>query len=287
MTRARDHLVMIGTIGSAETPYGKHSWLSSLRQAIPSSVTASGGSPCTVCTSWPDGSAEVVPSQTQPAVPAGQRRRDIAIDPAAVLAGLAPVPSSRVPEWKKATDLLAAEREWILEQPGRAEAGPLSPFVRGTIYHRCLEAFATTGSYDLAAITGEFPEIRALKPTDRARFLEDAEARLASLTGNEELAWIFRQQPGAHAELPFLFRRGNEIISGVIDRVVIREDTGYVIDYKSTITGSDEDLQSWIDHYRPQVRVYCEAVKELFRLESVEGYLLFLDSGRLVLTVKI
>jgi ATP-dependent exoDNAse (exonuclease V) beta subunit len=228
-----------------------------------------------------------VPVQAQPASSAGQRRRDIAIDPAAVLAGLAPVPSSRVLEWKKATDLLAAEREWALEQTGPREAVSLSPFVRGTIYHKCLEAFSTEGGYDLAAIAGEFPEVRALKATDRSRLLEEAEARLSSLTGNEELAWIFRQQSAAHAELPFLFRRGNEIISGVIDRVVVRDGTGYVVDYKSTIVGSSEDLQSWIDHYRPQVRVYCEAVKELFRLESVEGYLLFLDSGRLVLTVKI
>jgi len=39
--------------------------------------------------------------------------------------------------------------------------------------------------------------------------------------------------------------------------------------------------------YRPQVRIYCEAAKELFGLATVEGYLLFLDSSRLAMTVKI
>jgi len=42
-----------------------------------------------------------------------------------------------------------------------------------------------------------------------------------------------------------------------------------------------------MDHYRPQIRIYCEAVKEMFRLDAVEGYLLFVDSERLALTVKI
>jgi ATP-dependent exoDNAse (exonuclease V) beta subunit len=60
-----------------------------------------------------------------------------------------------------------------------------------------------------------------------------------------------------------------------------------VDDYKTKTIENDEALQSRIDHYRPQVRIYCEAVKEMFRLEAVEGYLLFVDSTRLALIVKI
>jgi ATP-dependent exoDNAse (exonuclease V) beta subunit len=133
----------------------------------------------------------------------------------------------------------------------------------------------------------EFPEVMGLAPDERLRFQSEAELVLRSVTGNEELAWIFKQQPGSYAELPFLYRRGNEIISGVIDRVVVKEGAGYVIDYKSIAVESDEALQTWIDHYRPQIRIYCEAAKEVFGLASVEGYLLFLDSRRLALTVKI
>jgi ATP-dependent exoDNAse (exonuclease V) beta subunit len=60
-----------------------------------------------------------------------------------------------------------------------------------------------------------------------------------------------------------------------------------VFDYKAIRVENDEALQSWMDHYRPQIRIYCEAVKEMFRLDAVEGYLLFVDSGRLAMTVKI
>jgi hypothetical protein len=60
-----------------------------------------------------------------------------------------------------------------------------------------------------------------------------------------------------------------------------------MVDGKSIAVENDEALQSWMDHYRPQVRIYCEAVKEMLRLVAVEGYLLFVDSRRLALTVKV
>jgi hypothetical protein len=60
-----------------------------------------------------------------------------------------------------------------------------------------------------------------------------------------------------------------------------------MVDGKSIDVENDEALQSWMDHYRPQIRIYCEAAKELFGLDAVEGYLLFVDSRRLVLTANV
>jgi ATP-dependent exoDNAse (exonuclease V) beta subunit len=62
---------------------------------------------------------------------------------------------------------------------------------------------------------------------------------------------------------------------------------GYVIDYKAITVQDETEAAAWKDHYRPQVQIYCEAVKELFRLRRVEGHLLFLDSARLELTVSL
>jgi len=72
-----------------------------------------------------------------------------------------------------------------------------------------------------------------------------------------------------------------------MDRVVIQGDSGYVIDYKAIAIHDEAEAVAWKDHYRPQVQVYCEALKELFRLQTVEGHLLFLDSARLELIVSI
>ena len=66
-----------------------------------------------------------------------------------------------------------------------------------------------------------------------------------------------------------------------MDRVVIKDGTCFVIDYKSILIENDDALKAWKEHYKPQLGIYCEAAKEIFRLEKVEGYLLFLDSNRI------
>lgn len=288
MTRARDHLVMLGTIENGNKPFKQNSWLSWLHQAL--SVVEIDSEPASrlIEYAFPDWKARMLPADARAA---GARPREEkkarTIDADRVLANITAVPAPRSPEWKKATDYLVQEKEWSLEQASAPESGPVSPLIRGSILHRCLEEYAKTGSCDCAAIAGEFPAVRALRGEERERFLAGVEPVVRSVTESEELAWIFHRKPTAYSELPFLYRKGNEIVSGVIDRVVVKDGRGYVVDYKAITLENDDALQSWMDHYRPQVRIYCEAVKETFRLEAVEGYLLFVDSGRLAMTVKI
>jgi len=288
MTRARDHLVMIGTIESGYKPFKQNSWLSSLHEAIPPAEAKAGPGPFLVEYALPDGRAQVVPAdraalgRTGPAEPP----QETVIDADAVIANIAPIPPSKAPEWKRATDFLSQEKEWTFEQPVVQEGKALSPLIRGSVLHRCLEEYAKTGAVDLETVLAGFPEVLSLDREARGQFAEDAGMVLRSITESKELSWIFEQRPISYSELPFLYHKGNDIVSGVIDRVIIRDGIGYVVDYKAIAVGKDEALQSWIDHYRPQVRVYCEAVKELFKIERVEGYLLFLDSARLALTVK-
>jgi ATP-dependent helicase/nuclease subunit A len=289
MTRARDHLVMIGTIENGNRPYRQNAWLSSLHEAVPAAEMNDGTGHRLIEYTLPDGHARVVPADRAavPGMRPAEPLRETVIDADEVIANIAPIPPSKSPEWKRATDLLSSEKEWSLEQPALQEGRILSPLIRGTVFHRCLEEYSRTGAFDLDAVLAGFPEVLSLDREMRDRFAAEAGAVLRSITESNELSWIFEPRPASYSELPFLFRSGNDIVSGAIDRVVVRGHTGYVIDYKATIIRSDDDLQSWIDHYRPQVRVYCEAVKALFRLGSVEGYLLFLDSGRLAPTVKI
>ena len=288
MTRARDHLVMLGTLENGNKPFKQSSWLSWLHQAMPAPEITIEPASRLVEYSCPGWKARMLPAD---APAAGSRPREQkkarTIDADRVLANISSIPASRSPEWKKATDYLIQEKEWSLEQAPAPGSGPVPPLIRGSIVHRCLEEYAKTGSCDCAAVAGEFPEVRALRGEERERFLAVVEPVIHSVTGSEELAWIFHRQPTAYSELPFLYRKGNEIVSGIMDRVIVKEGRGYVVDYKAIAIENDETLQSWIDHYRPQVRVYCEAVKEMFRLDAVEGYLLFVDSRRLALTVKI
>ena len=289
MTRARDHLVMIGALENKSRPFRQNSWLSSLHEAFPAADVEAGASPRLIEHVLPDGKARTIPfdqaalGETPPA----EQPREHEVDMEAFIDNIAPIPPSKAPEWKRATDLLSQEKERTLEQPSPQEGKALSPLTRGSVLHRCLEEYAKNRTVDLDAVLAGFPEVLSLDQEARMRFVEEAGMVLRSITGSEDLSWIFEQRSDSYSELPFLYRKGNDIISGIIDRVVVKDGIAYIIDYKAISVANDEALQNWIDHYRPQIRVYCEAVGELFKIERIKGYLLFLDSARLALTVKI
>jgi ATP-dependent helicase/nuclease subunit A len=290
MTRARDHLVMIGSLTDDDNaPVKQNTWLQFFRRAVPPAAAPGPPDASMRISAYPDWEVRNAAGELGgPTAQRADRRQPAAgIDPGKVLDNLAPVPFSEALRWKKATDLLTGEAERIPGRPASQMPATVSPHTRGSILHRCLEEYSRVGSANVGDLLKEFPDVQELEEGLRSRFQDETADVLAALTGNEELAWIFRPQSSAWSELPFLFRSGGDIVSGIIDRVVVREGKGYVIDYKAVAVADEASLQELMNHYRPQVRIYCQAARELFRLESVEGYLLFLDSGRLALTVKV
>ena len=291
MTRARDCLVMIGTLDKNNKPFKESAWLNYLHQAIPVSTDSSGRNDANITvSSYPEWQAELLPVR-----PAGffqQEQKEEAagtlVNTQTILKNIAPVPSSALLEWKTATDFISPDREDAGEQLALEKSGnAISPLTRGSILHRCLEEHTKTGAFGLDRIIDEYPEMHAVSPEARAGFSVDADAVLKKVLATPAFAWIFKKLDSSYSELPFICRRGQTLISGIMDRVVIQGDTGYVIDYKAIAVSDDTEAAAWKDHYRPQVQVYCEALKELFRLRKVEGHLLFLDSARLELTVSV
>jgi ATP-dependent exoDNAse (exonuclease V) beta subunit len=212
---------------------------------------------------------------------------DDKIDIEALIKNLSPVPRSDSLEWKRATAFIEQKKEDELMEPSlKGKGSSISVLTRGNVLHRCLEELTKNGTYNLQRITKGFPEVDAVEKKEQNTFLKDIESVLLSVIKNKEFAWIFERGPGAYSELPFLYKRGRSLISGIMDRVVIRDRKGFVIDYKAILIENESALADWKDHYRPQLNIYCEAVKEIFKLESVEGYLLFLDSARLELMAK-
>jgi len=290
MTRARDHLIMLGTLGNNKTPIKQNTWLDFLHQALLLDQNKNAEEGATVIQyAYPDWQAQIMAMETTAGrQPVEKRASEAEIDVAVVVENLFPLPLSETPEWKRATDFIVQKKEPGIELlPPQIDAEQVSPLLRGSVLHRCLEAFSKNGDYVLEQIIAEFPELLALESSTKQLLLDDIDSVLKSVLGTNNFKWIFKQQEGSYSELPFLYKKGSSLISGIIDRVVVRDDTGTVIDYKAIRIENDEDLALWLDHYRPQLQIYCEAVKNMFGLTSVEGYLLFLDSARLQLVCAI
>jgi len=289
MTRARDRLIMLGTLGTGKAPIKQNTWLDYLHKTILQSPGEAGDEATgrLVQYSFPDWQAQS-PFLDPHTGPQQNRVDQISgdVDLKTILDNISPLPRSDAPEWKRATDFIVHDIESLAVQPSASdEAGDVSPLTRGSVLHRCLEEYTKSGAYAIGRIIAEYPEIMTLGYDAQNNFKVDVGAILRSVLVNRDSAWIFERREQSYSELPFLYKKGHSLVSGIIDRVVIREGKGFVVDYKSILIENDDALKSWKEHYRPQIKLYCEAVKEIFQLERVEGYLLFLDSNRLELVV--
>jgi double-strand break repair helicase AddA len=288
MTRARDHLVMLGTLGNNRTPVKQNTWLDYLHATSPQPLFGSpvDGPAGVRFYSYPvsaqlpriTGTTASAPRCTGGAAQVESEQVDVQ----RVLDSIAPLPRSDALEWKRATDFIEWEESDATGTRGLSSGdGIVSPLIRGSALHRCLEEYTQNGSYDIDRIAAEYPDILALGRDGQNTVKVDISAVMRSILENDALAWIFERHPAAYSELPFLYRKGHSLVSGIIDRVVIKDGKGFVIDYKSIVLDHDKTLDDWKEQYRPQLDIYCEAVKEIFQPERVEGYLLFLDSNLL------
>jgi len=304
MTRARDHLIMLGALGNNKTPVKQNTWLEYLRATAPQPLFASPSDGPTGARvySYPaiSGASNIAENPPPSPFPKGGEKPyptlakggqggfepgiPVKIDVQQVLDNISPLPRSEPLEWKRATDFIERDKEEAIETPALSgKTRDVSPLTRGSVLHRCIEEYTTSGAYDIDRITAEYPELMTPGRDAQNTVKVDIETVLTSVLGDKTIAWIFERHQNAYSELPFLYKKGHSLVSGIIDRVLIKDGKGFVIDYKSIGIENNEALEAWKEHYRPQLVIYCEAVKELFMLESVEGYLLFLDSNRLEL----
>ncbi len=101
---------------------------------------------------------------------------------------------------------------------------------------------------------------------------------------NPDLARLFdgRHYRQAMNEVPVQFMDGGRLIYGIIDRIVIQEDTVLVIDYKTHRANDSTQLSALADGYREQMRLYARAAALLWPEHAIRACLLFTHSGTLV-----
>jgi len=104
---------------------------------------------------------------------------------------------------------------------------------------------------------------------------------LKGIEGSGHLREIIMPREGSYAELPFILQRGRNVYKGRIDRVIIREGTAFIYDYK-TYPVSDDEIPELIRRYSFQMEIYREAVERLFSIKA-RAHLLFTHEQRLVM----
>jgi ATP-dependent helicase/nuclease subunit A len=112
-----------------------------------------------------------------------------------------------------------------------------------------------------------------LREKDISRLSAVIREDFSKLEKSGYLKEIILPREDTFSELPFIYEKEHTVFRGRIDRLMIRDSSAYIYDYK-TFPVSDKELPELVDHYRFQMDIYKAAAEKLFS-KKTKGYLLF------------
>lgn len=80
-----------------------------------------------------------------------------------------------------------------------------------------------------------------------------------------------------HTEVPFGLQENETYITGVVDLVFREAGVWVLVDYKTDAVEDDAHLQALVEHYTPQVELYCHCWEAITGEKVVEAGLFFTD----------
>ena len=158
----------------------------------------------------------------------------------------------------------------------------------GRVFHNLFEELAkgiiTPDEIDRRALTLLRNEIYIKKDMERLMDIIKKDFEKLEISGFLKDVVLPPQadlpQTNSYAELPFILQRGNTVFKGRIDRIIIKDNTANIYDYK-TFPVSEKELPELIDKYRFQMDIYRSAVEKILSLKT-KSYLLFTHTPLLV-----
>ena len=153
---------------------------------------------------------------------------------------------------------------------------------RGIAIHLMLDRLTRTPEPDPGAL---FIDIaNRLQRRDGDRELRDWWDEACAVLAHPALSLLFDPARYAKAfnEAPVQYLSGERMVYGVIDRVVITDDSVLVIDYKSHRHADLGNIPELLEDYRPQLACYVQAAARLWPGYTIRGGLLFTACCELV-----
>lgn len=198
-----------------------------------------------------------------------------------------PVATTVTPD-PRLSAVLAVDKHQRLIAPSRAlhatpmDTGEVDGRERGSAIHLMLQQLSATE-------TGCPEEIPATIATALQRKATDPEClhwwqEAIQTIQAPQLSWLFDHSHYQQAfnEVPIQYLDGNCLVYGIIDRLIISNDTAHVIDYKTHQWANHDSLPRLAESYREQMRLYASGVQKLWPGLTVKPCLLFTACGELV-----
>ncbi len=151
--------------------------------------------------------------------------------------------------------------------------------IRGEIIHRMLELMTNRNPPARPLVTQVIKEAygQHMTPETLNAWLDEA----TTLIESPPLRWLFdpSQYLSAHNEMTINFTEGKNKVSGVIDRLVINNDSVIIIDYKTHRNVNHDNASLIAENYRGQLDMYQSGIQAIWPDKTIKKRLLFTNSG--------
>lgn len=172
-------------------------------------------------------------------------------------------------------------RPLVPSRPSEPEPGAISPqdsrFARGRIIHRLLQSLPEVEESRREAVTRRFLANPQHELTDAQQ--QEIADEVLQLFSDELFAPFFAK--GSQAEIPIIGFVGERLVSGQVDRLVVREKEVWIVDYKTNRPppANEADAPAL---YRSQMETYRAVLKEIYPNQMVRCFLLWTHTSRLM-----
>jgi len=112
------------------------------------------------------------------------------------------------------------------------------------------------------------------EPDKRERYLKTVTGDFEKLKKSGLFAEIVLPREHSFAEFPFVHQVGKTLYNGRIDRLIIKDRSARIYDYKSFPLKKGSEIEELADKYRFQMELYRKAVESLYNLPA-RAFLVF------------
>ena len=161
--------------------------------------------------------------------------------------------------------------------PAARGARSASPFFRGNVLHALLQ--------HLPQVPAEQRQDAALRYLRRASLglsepqIADWSAEVLAITNGADFSPLFAE--GSRAEVALSGLVGQFVVSGQIDRLVVRDADVWIVDYKSNRPPPSHPDQVPVS-YRAQLAAYQAVLEGLYPAKAIRTFLLWTETPRLM-----
>jgi len=185
--------------------------------------------------------------------------------------GFIPLRIEGRPKWRAVTEVVDIRRkhgrDWV---------------IMGDVIHRIFEEISkgTLDEKDIRLKADRLLELKGILKAEREKPLSIIEKDISLLKQKGIWQEIVLPIPRRrdYSELPFILEVGHDIYTGRIDRIIIKDGSFNIYDYK-TFPVSEKEIDYLLREYSFQLGIYREAVRRLFDAKSVRSFIVFTHIG--------